>query len=560
MKLFLILISSLFAVSVAADTSINYTVGISSAHPIATEAGHIVLRQGGNSFDAAVTISAVLAVVEPYSSGIGGGGFWLLHDAKAKNNIMLDGRETAPSRSSADMYLDDNNKVIPKLSIDGALSAGIPGVPAALDWLALNKGKLPLSITLQPAIDLAKKGFKVDSHYQKMMSFRIDAIRNSRSSKKIFLRNNKIPKKGTVIKQLDLANTLQQIANIGKAGFYKGDVAQKLVDGVNIAGGIWTLDDLKDYKIKVRDTIQANYKGMKITSAALPSSGGIVLSQVLNILQAYDLHSIDFNTQIHLISEAMRRSYRDRAEFLGDSDFVDVPVKRLIDPKYADILRQSIDLDKATASSTLGPKINEQSAGLDTTHFSVIDKEGNRVAATLSINYPFGSGFVPEGTGVLLNDEMDDFSSKPGVPNVYGLVGAKANSIEPNKRMLSSMSPTFLETEDRIAILGTPGGSRIISMVILASLGFYEGSGAEQIVNIPRFHHQYLPDRIQFEANSFSKYTQNHLIQLGHQIDEHENTWGNMQIVIKNKKTGEITAASDKRGTGKASVRTLTTR
>jgi gamma-glutamyltranspeptidase/glutathione hydrolase len=306
------------------------------------------------------------------------------------------------------------------------------------------------------------------------------------------------------------------------------------------------------YQIKLRKPIKSEYKGMRITSAALPSSGGIVMSEIFNILAGYDLHKLDKETQIHLIAEAMRRAYRDRAEYMGDTDFVDVPIEKLISPLYADGLRQSIRKDKTTPSNSLAPTWKDQSNGTDTTHFSVIDREGNRVAATLSINYPFGSGFTAKGTGVLLNDEMDDFSSKSGSPNVYGLVGAKANAIEPNKRMLSSMSPTFLETEDRLGIIGTPGGSRIITMVVLGSLGFYEGKTAEEIVDMPRFHHQYLPDRIQYEVNALDNDSIRKLEQLGHTTSAHESTWGNMHVVIKDKRSGKITAAADKRGLGKA--------
>ncbi|MEE9350747.1 MAG: gamma-glutamyltransferase, partial [Thiotrichaceae bacterium] len=361
-----------------------------------------------------------------------------------------------------------------------------------------------------------------------------------------------IPELGTLIKQPNLAHTLELIAEKGRAGFYQGEVAEKLVEGVHKAGGIWTIDDLKNYQVKLREPVQAYYKGMTITSAALPSSGGIVLSEIFNMLSGYALHKLDEGTRIHLITEAMRRGYRDRAEYMGDSDFVDVPVKLLTDPDYAKGLRQSIRKDKATPSNTLAPTWRDQYKGTDTTHFSIIDKEGNRVAATLSINYPFGSCFIPEGTGVLLNDEMDDFSSKPGAPNGYGLVGAKANAIEPGKRMLSSMSPTFLETDDRLAVIGTPGGSRIITMVLLGSLGFYEGKAADEIVNLPRYHHQYLPDHIQYEKGSLATEMVKSLENRGHQTSENDGVWGNMHIVIKDKKSGVISAASDQRGIGKA--------
>ncbi|MEE9304235.1 MAG: gamma-glutamyltransferase [Thiotrichaceae bacterium] len=526
--------------------------GIATAHPLATEAGYKILMQGGNAFDAAITVSAVLGVVEPYSSGFGGGGFWLLHTEKNQQDIMLDGRETAPGKATADMYVDKEGHVIPGLSITGALSAGIPGQAAALHWLAENKGKLPLSQTLQPAIDLAKEGFVVEAYYQKMVGFRLDAIKESLVMSRTFLKDNAIPEIGAIIKQPDLAHTLGLLAKQGRAGFYQGEVAEKLVAGVQKAGGIWTKQDLKNYQVKLRQPIKINYKGMKITSAALPSSGGIVLSEIFNILAEYPLHKMDNKMQIHLVVEAMRRGYRDRAEYMGDSDFVEVPVELLTSPDYAKGLRQSIHKDKATPSSSLAPTWREQSMGTDTTHFSIMDKEGNRVAATLSINFPFGSCFIPEGTGVLLNDEMDDFSAKPGTPNVYGLVGAKANAIEAGKRMLSSMSPTFIETDDRLAIIGTPGGSRIITMVLLGSLGFYEGKSAEEIVNMPRYHHQYLPDHIQYETDSLDSETLKFLKQRGHEMSENDETWGNMHIVIKNKKSGIISAASDERGIGKA--------
>lgn len=536
-------------VSASAKTA---TQAIASAHPLATEAGLKILQQGGNAFDAAITVSAVLAVVEPYSSGIGGGGFWLLHSAKDRQDVMLDGRETAPGKATADMYLDKQGNIIKDLSITGALSSGIPGEPAALDWLAQHRGQLPLATTLKPAIEMARNGFAVDAYYQRMLRFRLKAIQASPAAADVFLVKQGVPPIGSLIKQPDLARTLELLAKHGRAGFYQGEVAQKLVAGVQEAGGIWQLDDLKNYRVKLRKPVQIDYKGMHITSAALPSSGGIVLAEIFHMLSAYPLDKLDKASRTHLIVEAMRRAYRDRAEYLGDSDFVDVNIKRLTSPDYAAGLRQSIRQDRATPSNTLAPTFRYFSNGTDTTHFSIIDKAGNRVAATLSINYPFGSCFMPAGTGVLLNDEMDDFSAKPGTPNVYGLVGARANAIEPGKRMLSSMSPTFLETPDRLGIIGTPGGSRIITMVLLGSLAFHEGKTAEQIVNLPRFHHQYLPDQIQYEADALNSQTIATLEKLGHKLVKHDDTWGNMHIIIKDKRTGEITAASDKRGIGKA--------
>lgn len=527
---------------------------IASAHPLATQAGVEILNAGGNAFDAAVAVTAVLAVVEPYSSGIGGGGFWLLHRASDNKQIMIDGRERAPLKAHRDMYLDAKGEVISKASIDGPLAAGIPGEPAALVHLAKNYGRLPLSKSLAPAIRLAEQGFPVDKIYLQMAGWRKQALFASPDAAKIFLHDNEAPEIDSIIKQADLAFTLRMLAEKGTAGFYQGKVAEKLVKGVRQAGGIWTLQDLAEYKIIERDPVKSEYRGMKIISASLPSSGGVVLAEMLNVLEGFDLQKFDDVTRLHVMTEAMRRAYRDRAEYLGDSDFIKIPLQQLISKNYAAGLRQSIRLDHATSSIALAPTTENSAQGNHTTHFSIIDSEGNRVAATLSINYPFGACFVPPGTGVLLNNEMDDFSAKPGTPNVYGLVGAEANAIEPGKRMLSSMSPTFLETENRVAIIGTPGGSRIITMLLIAALEFHENKTAENIVNAPRFHHQYLPDQIEFEASVLTEPQQQKLQQLGHTLKENKSTWGNMQVVIWNKKSKFMEAASDKRGIGKSWV------
>jgi len=527
--------------------------GIATAHPLATQAGEKILSEGGNAFDAAVAISAALAVVEPYSSGIGGGGFWLLHRSSDGFETMIDGREKAPLKAHRDMYLDNKGNVIRGASIDGALSAGIPGVPAALEHLTKKYGKLSLKQSLQPAIEYAKNGFKVTPHYQRMANFRLKALRASPAAAKIFLKNNNVPNEGDIIKQEDLANTLMAMAEKGSAGFYRGDVAKKLIQGTNNAGGIWSEEDLKKYFIVERKPITGQFHEMKITSAAPPSSGGIALVEMLNQLSFYSLSGLEKTDAIHLAIEAMRRAYRDRAQFLGDTDFVAVPVDRLINKNYAAGLAATIHPDKATPSSLL-PGVVHENNSRDTTHFSVIDHEGNRVSATLSINYPFGSSFVPPGTGVLLNDEMDDFSAKPGVANAYGLVGAEANAIEPGKRMLSSMSPTFLETDDRMAVIGTPGGSKIITMVLLGSIRFYFGEDAEKIVNGPRFHNQYLPDKVTYEPGAFSGDVLLALKNKNHKLKPAKNRWGNMQVVIWDKQTKKMTAASDERGEGLAKV------
>ncbi len=527
---------------------------IASAHPIATAAGHEILAAGGNAFDAAVAVSATIAVVEPTGSGIGGGGFWLIHRASDGFETMIDGRERAPLKAHRDLYLDESGNVIKDLSMVGPLAAGIPGEPAALVHLAQKYGLLPLKQSLAPAIRAAREGFTVDEAYTKRASFRLKAMQQNAETARIFLLNNDVPPVGHLLTQPDLANTLEAIAEHGFDGFYKGTIAQQLVAGVQAGGGIWTQQDLTDYRVIERQPIKSHYKGYSVTSAAPPSSGGIALATMLNILSAYDLEPMDEASRMHTIVEAMRRAYRDRAEYLGDPDFVDIPVSGLIHPYYADSLRWNIQHNRATPSELLKGTGLDQ-GGVNTTHFSVIDQEGNRVSATLSINYPFGATFVPPGTGVLLNNEMDDFSSKPGVPNAYGLVGAEANAIAPGKRPLSSMTPTFVESEDKLAILGTPGGSRIITMVLLGILEFTENKPPIDWVSRPRFHHQYLPDVIQFESNTLSPELQNKLKTLGHQLKPINRRYGNMQAILWDKKTNQLSAASDPRGIGGAVIK-----
>ena len=437
------------------------------------------------------------------------------------------------------------------LSIDGPLAAGIPGTPAAIAHLAARYGRLPLTVTLAPAIRLARDGFPVDDSYRRLAHFRLEALRRSPAAAAIFLQDNQVPEAGYMVRQPDLADTLQAIAARGAAGFYQGEIASRLVQGVRRAGGIWTAADLKGYRVVERTPIRGRYGDITIVSAAPPSSGGIALLTMLNILGQYDLDQMDKTTRIHLTIEAMRRAYRDRAQYLGDPDFVTIPVRRLVSPLYAAGLAASIRLDRATPSASL-PGAVQQQDGADTTHFSILDGEGNRVAATLSINYPFGSGFVAPGTGVLLNDEMDDFSAKPGVPNVYGLVGAEANAVAPGKRPLSSMTPTFLESGRGVAILGTPGGSRIITMLLLATLEYAERGPPSVWVAKPRFHHQYLPDTIQLEPGAFTEREVSALKARGHSVKRLDRSYGNMQAVLWDRRHDLVSAASDPRGGGLA--------
>jgi len=527
---------------------------IASAHPLATQAGIDILKQGGNAFDAAAAITASLAVVEPYSSGIGGGAFWLIHRASDKKQVMIDGREKAPMFSKHDMYLDKAGNVVKGLSLNGPMAAGIPGVPAGIDHLVKNYGRLSLKQVLAPAIKQAQDGFSVTERYQKLMGFRKDVVKQYSDAAQIFLIKNNIPAIGDLIVQKDLAKTLTAMANQGSKGFYQGTVANHLINSVRDNGGIWEFDDLDKYQIVEREPIVVIYNGIKVTSAAPPSSGGIVMGQALNILEQFNLEKLDPITRKHIVIEAMRRAYRDRAAYLGDPDFIDIPVERLLDKNYAEGLALTINAKRATPSSELSNIATIEQTGTDTTHFSVVDAEGNRVSATLSINLPFGSGFVAKGTGVLLNNEMDDFSVKPLTANAYGLVGDYANAIAPGKRPLSSMTPTFLETDDRIAILGTPGGSRIISMVLLGVLDFAEGNTPKSWVSLPRYHHQYLPDQVQYELGGLSDREQAALKNKGHTLKEKNRRYGNMQAIMIWKKRDLIFAASDPRGEGSAEV------
>ncbi len=362
-----------------------------------------------------------------------------------------------------------------------------------------------------------------------------------------------MPPVGYVIKRPDLAATLQLFADKGADGFYKGAFAKKMVDGVRKLGGIWTEQDLADYRALERAPIVGTYHGARIVSASLPASGGIALVDALNILEAYDFKAMDPVTRIHLVVEAMRRMHRDRALYLGDSDFVKVPVEMLTDKHYAQGQRTSLRLDRATPSEMLPSDAIDATQGQHTTHFSVIDKDGNRVGMTITLNLLLGSGLMPAGTGVLLNNQMDDFSIKVGTPNAYQLIGADANAIAPGKRPLSSSTPTFIESDRGVMVVGSPGGSYIIGMVLLATLDFIDGKNAQQIVSAPRFHHQYFPDVIQYEPGAFTPQQVKALSDRGHKLREGRQ-YGNLQVVLWDYARGNVEAASDPRGVGKGMV------
>lgn len=537
----------------AADTKIPAKgpgkSAIASAYPLASDAGREILAKGGNAFDAAVAVAAALAVVEPSSSGLGGGGFFLLRRASDGLELMIDLREMAPGAATRDMYLGKDGNPVPGLSRDSALAAGIPGEPAGLAHLAKKYGTLPLSVSMAPAIRLARQGFPLYARLRGGMLFKKSAFLRTPDAARVYLVDGEVPELGYVIRQPELAASLENFASKGADGFYRGAFAHRLVDGVRELGGNWTLEDLANYHVVERAPVVGHYRGARVVSGSPPTSGGIALIDALNILGGFDLERLDKVTRTHLIVEAMRRVHRDRAVYLGDPDFVDVPVARLINEYYAAGQRASIRMDRATPSAML-PGVDAPNPGPSTTHFSIIDARGNMVAATITLNFYFGSGLMVPGTGILLNNQMDDFSVKPGVPNGFQLIGGDANAVAPKKRPLSSSTPTFVEGPDGLMIIGSPGGSYIPGMVILGTLEFLEGRNAQQIVSAPRFHHQFSPDVLQFESDAFTPGERAALEARGHTLREGTRKWGNEQVVTWNYRSGRVEAASDPRGEG----------
>jgi gamma-glutamyltranspeptidase / glutathione hydrolase len=532
------------AIVLAADAT-PPEAAISSANKLATAAGLQVLKSGGNAFDAAIAVSAALSVVEPESSGLGGGAFALLHFAKTNTDTFIDARETAPSGASREMYLNANKEANREQSINGPKAAAIPGLPAALMHVS-KYGNLSLSAQFAPAIKLAEKGFPWGEKNAAMAGFRTEIFKTYPASAAQFLRDGKPIAIGTRMQLPDLARTLRMLVKEGRDGFYTGAFAEKLVRDVNAAGGVWALNDLASYQIKERAPLRFSYGEYQLVTAPPPSSGGIALAAIFNILSGFDLSKKTKVEKTHVLIEAMRRAYRDRAIYLGDPDFVDVPVRLLTSADYAAGLRASINEDKATPSALL-PGIAMKAAGTDTTHFSIIDKAGNLVAWTQTVNLPFGDGMVAPGAGFLLNNEMDDFSVKPGTPNAFGLVGDDANAIAPGKRPLSSMTPTFLIGKQRTAVIGTPGGSRIITMVLIGLMQLMDGVDAQTAAAAPRFHHQYLPDAVSSEVGAFTDAEVQQLQARGYTMSANEKPWGNMQIVLWDKIKNTVQGGSDPR-------------
>ena len=535
---------------------------VASVHELASRAGVEMMQAGGNAVDAAVATGFALAVVHPQAGNIGGGGFLLLRTSTGEAHF-IDFREKAPAAATENMYLDAQGNVIKDLSVIGYKSIGVPGSIAGLAHAEKRYGKLSLEKVIAPALKLAREGFPLA--YEDAEDLKDEDLAKFADSHRIFQRDGKFYQPGEILKQPELARTLERIAK-NPDDFYHGVLARELAAAIHKGGGLVTAEDLANYEVKEREPIRGTYRGYDILSAPPPSSGGVALVEILNILEGFDLAKFGNRSAvaIHLASEAFRRAYYDRADFLGDPDFAKIPVPQLIDKKYAAAWRDSIDPNHASASKDLKrPPFNELErvahAGLrdlrepeNTTHYSVVDPEGNAVAVTTTLNDLFGSRVTADGLGFLLNDEMDDFASKQGVPNAYGLIQGPANSIGPGKRPLSSMTPTIVLKDGKVfLILGTPGGATIITTVANILMGAVDfGVDLQESVNAPRFHHQWLPDEILVE-DRLSPDTMSLLRSKGHKL-KIENFWGDGECVMIDPKTGERLGASDGRNNGKA--------
>ncbi|MEW5318954.1 MAG: hypothetical protein WDW38_010133 [Sanguina aurantia] len=452
---------------------------------------------------------------------------------------------SSSSSSSSAELASSTCGCIPTIPTTPPLSAGIPGEPAGLVLISKRYGRLTLQQSLAPAIRLARDGFQPDPRLRGAIAEQQSDLQRWPASAAKFLPNGKPPVEGAAWRDPDQARTLELIASKGNDGFYHGETAARLIAAVHAAGGRWTLADLAGYEAKERKPIEVNYRGYRIVTAPPPSSGGVAIAEILNILSGFDLTTLDQAHRVHLVVEAMRRAFRDHNDYLGDPDFVTMPLQMLLSPFYADGLRQGILPDKATPSSML-PAAEASQPGMHTTHFSIIDAEGNMVGITSTVNYVLGSTFVASGTGVLLNDEMDDFALVPNKPNVYGLLGSVANAPKGGKRPLSSMSPSIVIGADRTAVIGSPGGSTIITQVLEGILHFIDGQSAQQIVAAKRYHHQYMPDEVDVESGTFDAATSDALTGMGYALKERE-TWGFMNVVTWDRKTNKLDAASDPR-------------
>lgn len=519
-----------------------------SARQEASKIGSDILQKGGNAYDAMIATHLALAVVYPVAGNIGGGGFMVYRNYDGTKGA-LDFREKAPISAHRDMYLDSLKNVIPNKSVLGAHSVGIPGSVAGVFEVHQKLGSLPMSALIQPSIDLARNGFVITKKQANDLNNATDRFRKVNTYQTVF---DKKWKAGDILRQEELAQTLERIRDLGKDGFYKGKTADFLVNYVTKLGGIITHQDLQQYKAIWRKPIEFSYKDYQITSMTLPASGGICLAQILKAIEPYNLSEIEHNSTkyVQLLVEAERRSYADRAHYLGDIDFVKVPIDSLTNSNYINERMKTFSWKKATPSSAIsnGKVLGYESD--ETTHYSIIDQFGNAVSVTTTLNTGYGSKVLVKGAGFFLNNEMDDFSSKPGIPNVYGLVGSEANSIAPEKRMLSSMTPTIVEKDGELfMVIGTPGGSTIITSVLQNIINVVDYKmGMQESVNQPRFHHQWLPDVIRMEPNGFNDYTKEKLTSLGYKILERNSLIIGRVDAILVLSNGKLEAGADPRG------------
>ncbi|BDA08675.1 gamma-glutamyltransferase [Helicobacter pylori] len=501
----------------------NTKVGLAlSSHPLATEIGQKVLEDGGNAIDAAVAIGFALAVVHPAAGNIGGGGFAVIHLANGEN-VALDFREKAPLKATKNMFLDKQGNVVPKLSEDGYLAAGVPGTVAGMEAMLKKYGTKKLSQLIDPAIKLAENGYVISQRQAETLKEARERFLKYASSKKYFFKKGHLDyQEGDLFVQKDLAKTLNQIKTLGAKGFYQGQVADLIEKDMKKNGGIITKEDLASYNVKWRKPVVGSYRGYKIISMSPPSSGGTHLIQILNVMENADLSVLGYGASknIHIAAEAMRQAYADRSVYMGDADFVSVPVDKLINKAYAKKIFDAIQPDTVTLSSQIKPGMGQLHEGSNTTHYSVADRWGNAVSVTYTINASYGSAASIDGAGFLLNNEMDDFSIKPGNPNLYGLVGGDANAIEANKRPLSSMSPTIVLKNNKVfLVVGSPGGSRIITTVLQVISNVIDyNMNISEAVSAPRFHMQWLPDELRIEKFGMPADVKNNLTKMGYQI------------------------------------------
>ncbi len=514
-----------------------------TAHTLATQACAAMLASGGNAFDAAVVASATLAVVEPFGSGFGGGGYFLLHRVSDGRNIFVDGREKAPLAASANLYRNADGQIDKMASITGAKAAAIPHQAALLEHTAKTYGTRPFSQLLAPAIAAAREGFAIDWRLAKEIA--THEKRMNAAMRAVFVPDGAPLAKGMQLKQADLADTLQRLAARGAAEFREGETAARMVRAVAADGGIWQAEDLQRIQVVEREPLVGYFRSNKIVTAPPSSAGGAAILQALTLLEARGFESLASIEGKHQVIEALRRAFRDRNAWFGDPDFVQVPLPRLLSRSYLLPLAASIG-DRATPSAEL-PAPSAGNEGGQTTHFSVMDAAGNRVAGTQTLNIYFGAAYMPAGTGIVLNDEMDDFSVAENVSNAYGLAGSKANAIAPGKRPLSSMSPTFVEGPRGVLVTGTPGGSRIPSMVLLSVLRFVEGASAAEIAATRRIHHQWLPDVLNFEPDALKPEEQDALAARGHVLKPAKEPYGNLQVIVREAATGATSVGPDPR-------------